>query len=68
VPIGEWKFFYPNGNIHAIGSYAKDGKQGLWKLYDPLTLYGRKALLEKNEIVEESTEKLSKKNPRITIE
>jgi len=31
--IGEWKYFFPNGNVRANGAYANGKKVGDWKYY-----------------------------------
>jgi uncharacterized protein len=31
--IGEWKYFYPDGQIHKVGNYFKGLKTGEWREY-----------------------------------
>jgi antitoxin component YwqK of YwqJK toxin-antitoxin module len=34
LPVGEWKFFYPEGKVEQIGKYTNDGKfHGTWKWF-----------------------------------
>jgi len=31
--IGEWKYFYPNGQLESIGNFKYDNPHGKWKWY-----------------------------------
>lgn len=35
IPTGNWKYFYPRGNVQAEGKMEKGKRTGLWKFYEP---------------------------------
>lgn len=39
LPIGQWKYYYPNGGIYMTGFYSKKGKTGDWKIYEESSIY-----------------------------